>query len=79
MTSMDQKLCIICTIAGCEKKKKKKKKKKNYSWVRGDFLGPPHGTTPAAVITNKNENCRTFKSKEDIRKKEAGPYLGFVY
>ena len=21
--------------------------------VRGDFLGPPHGTTPAAVITNK--------------------------
>ena len=24
--------------------------------VRGDFLGPPHGTTPAAVIANKN-NC----------------------
>ena len=22
--------------------------------VRGDFLGPPHGTTPAAVIANKN-------------------------
>ena len=21
--------------------------------VRGDFLGPPHGTTPAAVIENK--------------------------
>ena len=21
---------------------------------RGDFLGPPHGTTPAAVIANKN-------------------------
>ena len=21
--------------------------------VRGDFLGPPHGTTPTAVITNK--------------------------
>ena len=21
--------------------------------VRGDFLGPPHGTTPAAVIVNK--------------------------
>ena len=21
--------------------------------VRGDFLGPPHGTTPAAVIGNK--------------------------
>ena len=23
--------------------------------VRGDFFGPPHGTTPAAVITNKIE------------------------
>ena len=22
--------------------------------VREDFLGPPHGTTPAAVIANKN-------------------------
>ena len=21
--------------------------------VRGDFLGPPHGTAPAAVIANK--------------------------
>ena len=25
--------------------------------VRGDFLGPPHGTTPAAVKANKN-NCK---------------------
>ena len=23
--------------------------------VRRDFLGPPHGTTPAAVIANKNK------------------------
>ena len=23
--------------------------------VRGDFLGPPHSTTPAAVIANKNK------------------------
>ena len=23
--------------------------------VRGDFLGPPHGTTPAAVIADKNK------------------------
>ena len=23
--------------------------------VRGDFLGPPHGTTPASVIRNKNK------------------------
>ena len=24
--------------------------------VRGYFLGPPHGTTPAAVIANINKN-----------------------
>ena len=23
--------------------------------VRGDFLGPPHGTSPATGIANKNE------------------------
>ena len=23
--------------------------------VRGDVLGPPHGTTPAAVIKNENK------------------------
>ena len=28
--------------------------------VRGDFLGPPLGTTPAAVITNKMK-LRFFK------------------
>ena len=29
--------------------------------VQGDFLGPPHDTTPAAVIANKNyiEPCNT--------------------
>ena len=26
--------------------------------VRGDFLGPPHGTTPAAVIGNKIDPLR---------------------
>ena len=32
--------------------------------VRGDFLGPPHGTTPAAVIANKNRtNLICMKSK----------------
>ena len=35
----DQKKNIICTI---------------MDDVRGDFLGPPHGTTPVAVIANKN-------------------------
>ena len=24
-------------------------------YVRGDFLGPPHDTTPAGVIANKNK------------------------
>ena len=33
--------------------------------VRGDFLGPPHGTTPAAVIANKMK-LRPFKSSEYI-------------
>ena len=28
--------------------------------ARGDFLRPPHGTTPAAVIANKNK-LRSFK------------------
>ena len=29
--------------------------------VRGDFLGPPHGTTPVAVIANK-KIVRSFGS-----------------
>ena len=37
LISKDQKKNIICTMVD----------------VRGDFLGPPHGTTPAAVIANK--------------------------
>ena len=40
--------------------------------VRGDFLGPPHGTTPAAVIANKNQS-------EYINEKGDGPYRGFDY
>ena len=46
--------------------------------VRGDFLGPPHGTTPAAVIANKNK-LRSFKSSEHIYEKMDGPYRGFDY
>ena len=30
--------------------------------IRGDFLGPPHGATPAAVIT-KNIIIRSFARK----------------
>ena len=39
MISKDQKKNIICTMDD----------------VRGDILRPPHGTTPVAVITNKNK------------------------
>ena len=46
--------------------------------VRGDFLGPPHGTTPAAVIGNKIK-LRSFKSSEHINGKGDGPYHGFGY
>ena len=41
--------------------------------VRGFFLGMPHGTTPAAVTTNKNIIMGSFKSSRDIQKKEGGP------
>ena len=41
--------------------------------VWGYFLGPPHGTTPAAVATNKNIKMSSFKSSENIQKKEVGP------
>ena len=36
--------------------------------VRGRFLGLPHGTTPAAVTTNKNIKMSSFKSSENIQK-----------
>ena len=39
--------------------------------VRGHFLGLPHGTTPAAVTTNKNIKMSSFKSSENIQKKKA--------
>ena len=41
--------------------------------VQGRFLGLPHGTTPAAVTTNKNIKMSSFKSSENIQKKEGGP------
>ena len=46
--------------------------------VRGDFLGPQHGTTPAAVITNKIK-LRSFKSSKHINEKGDGPYRGYGY
>ena len=41
--------------------------------VRCRFLGLPHGTTPAAVTTNKNIKMISFKSSENIQKKEGWP------
>ena len=41
--------------------------------VRGEFLGPPHGTTQAAVIANN------FKSSGHINENTDGPYRGFGY
>ena len=40
--------------------------------VRGDVLRPPHGTTPAAVKSNIKSEMRSFKSNENIHKKESG-------
>ena len=42
--------------------------------VRGDVLRPPHGTTPAAVKANIKSEMRSFKSNENIHKKEGGSY-----
>ena len=38
--------------------------------VRGDVLRPPHGTTPAAVKANKIQKLSSFKSNENIHKRE---------
>ena len=40
--------------------------------VRGDVLRPPHCTAPAAVKENKNKKMSSFKSNENIHKKEGG-------
>ena len=42
--------------------------------VRGDVLRPPHGTTPAAVKSNIKSEMKSFKSNENIHKKEGGSY-----
>ena len=41
--------------------------------VQGRFLGLSHGTTPAAVTTNKNIKMSYFKSGGNIQKKDDGP------
>ena len=37
-------------------------------------LRPPHGTTPAAVKSNIKSEMISFKSNENIHKKESGSY-----
>ena len=34
--------------------------------VRGDVLRPPHGTTPAAVKSNKNQKWKPISAAEDM-------------
>ena len=63
MITKDQKENIICTIYECGE----------------TFYGRHTAQHPAAVTTNNNEKFRSFKSKENIRKKENGPYRGFGY
>ena len=46
--------------------------------VRGDVLGPPHGTTPAAVIANKIK-VTSCKSSEIINETGDEPYRVFGY
>ena len=40
--------------------------------VREDFLGPPHGTTPAAVIANKNQNLDPLRAANTLMRKGMG-------
>ena len=35
--------------------------------VRGDVLRPPHGTTPAAVKSNKNETLKVDNSTKSSK------------
>ena len=40
--------------------------------VRGLFLGMPHGTTPAAVNTNKNIIINSLRAVETTKRKRVG-------
>ena len=45
--------------------------------VRGDFLGPPHDTTPVAVIANKSIKVSSFESNENKQSQSAGHIAQF--
>ena len=57
--SKNQKEYIICTMDD----------------VRGDFLGPPHGTTPAVIAIKIKLKLRSFKSLIILMRKGKG-HLG---
>ena len=48
---------------------KGKKYNLHYNDVRGDFLWPPHGTTPATVEQNKSKRF-AFGNKENAHTKK---------
>ena len=63
MISKDQKLNIIFTIDECGE----------------TFYGRHMAQHPAAVIRKNIKKFRSFKSKDNNRKTEVGPYRGFGY
>ena len=42
--------------------------------VRGDFFGPPHGTTPAAVIANKIQLFDSLEAVKTFKGRKSGLY-----
>ena len=46
--------------------------------VRGLFLGMPHGTTPAAVTTNKNIIMSSFKDLNSKVAKRGSVFIGVM-
>ena len=64
---------LISQNISADLKGPKVKYKLHYERCTGRFLGLPHGTTPAAVTTNKNIKMSSFKSSENIQTKEGGP------
>ena len=40
--------------------------------VRGDVLRPPHGTTPAAVKSNKNQKWDPLRAVKTFKRRKVG-------
>ena len=63
MISKDQKENIICTIDECGE----------------TFYGCHTAQHPAAVIKNNSKSLDPLTAKQNIHRKEVGPYRGFSY